>query len=227
MTIAAIALVLTVPAAAAARANVKIGAARIVVQGSGAGAVIKRDPLQISYRDGSRRTVLRGLAGSRGAAQLVPTLPRPQFAASGPPPPTLYRPLAFLVGTHSIEQFPTFQWEGNLDSVTEGGTEYAATAVERARRIPAGVRLTLATSDPSGRKLIATVDHGPEARGDLAQRRAAPGGRRRGDLGLLRQPPGRVVPRLRRPPQRDRPARQRVPQLDPAGEPELRRGRTR
>ncbi len=159
---AVLALGLTVPTVASARTSVKIGAGRIVVAANGAGAVIKRDPLQISYRDGNRRTVLRGLEGARGASQLVPTLPRPQFAASGPPPPTLYRPLAFLVGTHSIEQFPTYQWEGNLTSVTEGGTEYAATAVERAKRIPAGVRLTLATSDPSGRKLIATLTTGPK-----------------------------------------------------------------
>ncbi len=34
-------------------------------------------------------------------------------------------------------------------SVTEGGTEYAAIAVERARRAADGVRLTLATSDPT------------------------------------------------------------------------------
>ena len=85
----------------------------------------------------------------------------------GPPPPTLYAPLSFLVGSVGIEQFPTFQWNGNLNSVTESGTEYGAVSVARADRRRDGVRLIVRTSDPSGRKLIVDVGPGPE-RGTIA-----------------------------------------------------------
>jgi alpha-glucosidase (family GH31 glycosyl hydrolase) len=129
----------------------------------GASARIEFEPLQISFRDGRGRTVLRGLPGRAGAEQAVPAVPRSQFGAPDPPPPTLYAPLSFLVGSVSIAQFPTFQWNGNLDSVTETGVEYAAESVERASRRHDGVRLIVATSDPAGRRLIVQVRPGPEA----------------------------------------------------------------
>lgn len=149
-------------AATPAAAGVSIGPERIEVTGPGAGAIIERDPLRITYTDGERRPVLSGLGGAEGASRTVPGLPRTQFGAPGPVPPTLYRPFAFLVGSTSITQIPAQQWQGNLNTVTEGGTEYGAVAVESARRAGRGVRLTLSTSDPSGRKLIATLKPGPE-----------------------------------------------------------------
>jgi alpha-glucosidase (family GH31 glycosyl hydrolase) len=105
--------------------------------------------------------VLRGLRGRAGAEQPVPAVPRSQFGAPDPPPPTLYAPLSFLVGTVAVEQYPSFQWNGNLETVTEGGVEYGAVAVERASRRGNGVRLVVSTTDPSGRKLLVDVGPGP------------------------------------------------------------------
>ncbi len=160
MTIAVAAVGLTLPTAAGAA--VRIGTERIVVTGRGAGVEIQREPLQLTFMDARGRPVLRGLRGSEGAEQVVPQLRRPQFATKATtPPPTLYRPFSFLVGTHLIEQSPALQWEGTLAAVTEGGTEFGAVAVQSARRSGSGVRLTLSTSDPSGRKLIASIAPGP------------------------------------------------------------------
>jgi alpha-glucosidase (family GH31 glycosyl hydrolase) len=133
------------------------------VTATGASARVRFDPLQISFRDGRGRTVLRGLSGRPGAEQAIPAVPRSQFGAPDPPPPTLYAPLSFLVGSVSITQFPTFQWNGNLDSVTESGVEYGAESVERASRRRDGIRLVVATSDPSGRRLIVDIGPGREA----------------------------------------------------------------
>ncbi|MCB0874861.1 MAG: hypothetical protein KDB46_01580 [Solirubrobacterales bacterium] len=156
-----IACALALPGLADARSAV--GARSAVVSSAGASARIAYDPLQISFEDARGRTVLRGLTGRAGASTELPGLPRSQFGAPGPVPPTLYAPLSLLVGSVGIDQFPTFQWNGNLDSVTEAGTEYGAVAVERARVRGPGVRLIVSTSDPSGRSLIVDVMPGPLA----------------------------------------------------------------
>ena len=158
------------PAAGAAsgtRAQVEIGPKQVEVRVPGATATIERNPFRISFATADGRTVLRGLPGRASASQVVPPTPRPQFGSQGAPPPTLYAPLTFLVGSVTIDQFPASQWNGNLQTVTEGGTEYGAVAVEEARERSAGVRLVLSTTDPSGRKLIVDVGAGPR-RGTIA-----------------------------------------------------------
>ena len=144
-----------------AAAEVEIGKRSIEVSVPGASATIERSPLRISFADARGRTVLRGLTGRAGASTVVPPVPRPQFGSQGTPPPTLYAPLTFLVGEMQIDQFPTFQWVGNLQSVTEGGTEYGAVAVTKVDRRGDGARLEMSTSDPSGRRLIVDIGPGP------------------------------------------------------------------
>jgi alpha-glucosidase (family GH31 glycosyl hydrolase) len=140
-----------------------VGAGSAAVTTPGATARIDFEPFRISFADGRGRTVLRELAGRAGAEREVPAVPRSQFGSPDPPPPTLYAPLSFLVGSVEIDQFPTFQWNGNLSSVTEGGIEYGAESAEHASRRRGGVRLIVATSDPSGRRLIVDVRPGPKA----------------------------------------------------------------
>lgn len=84
-------------------------------------------------------------------------MPRDQFGAAGPTPPTLYAPFGFTVGSADVEQFPLGQWQGTLASVTVGGTVYGAREVLSARPFGRGAALVLSTSDPSGRTLIAKV----------------------------------------------------------------------
>lgn len=137
--------------ASAAQAATRVGPESAVIEVPGASARIGFDPFRIGFADGDGRTVLRGLRGRDGAERAIPAVPRSQFGVLGPPPPTLYAPLSFLVGSVGIEQFPTFQWNGNLNTVTESGTEYGAVSVARADRRRDGVRLIVRTSDPSGR----------------------------------------------------------------------------
>lgn len=118
--------------------------------------MIARSPLRVSFVDARGRTVLQQVA-SPGGARLVAPVPQAEFGTQSAPPATLYAPFAFLVGSHSISQFPAGQWQGNLRSVTQGGIEYGARAVLDARPQGGGVRLLVATSDPTGRRLIVTV----------------------------------------------------------------------
>ena len=122
----------------------------------GARVTIERNPLRVSFVDASGRTVLRQAAPAGGSAIVAPA-PEVQFGTQGPPPPALYAPFAFLVGSHSVGQTPGGQWQGTLQRVTEGGTVYAATKVLAATKAGPTVRLTLATSDPSGRRLSVTI----------------------------------------------------------------------
>jgi alpha-glucosidase len=139
------------------------GAADIeVVSAPGTGkVVVERDPLRISFLDSSGHPVLRQ-TGPAGGFGVVPPIAEVQFGTSTAPPPALYAPFAFLVGTHKVSQTPGGEWQGTLQQVTEDGTLYAATKVLSATRAGGGVRLTLATSDPSGRTLVVTIaPHGP------------------------------------------------------------------
>ena len=132
-------------------------AASVTVTAPGAGrVVVERDPLRISFVDPSGHTVLRQV-GPAGGLGVVPPVPEQQFGEQGSPPPALYAPFAFLVGTHKVNQTPSGQWVGTLQNVTEAGTVYAATKVLTATRSGAGLHLTLATSDPTGRTLDVTI----------------------------------------------------------------------
>src|SRR5205085_7491840 len=128
----------------------------VVTTSAGTRAEIMRKPLQIRFRDGAGRTVLQQAAAG-GTPMAVPPVPQQQFGTIGPPPPTAYGPFEFLVGTQRIGQFPAQQWQGTLTDVTTGGVLYGATEVVDAAPEGEGVRLTLATNDPTGRTLAVTV----------------------------------------------------------------------
>lgn len=157
------AIAATIPSAAVAAGPVRVAVepASVEVTVPGASATIHRDPFQISFATPDGKTVLRGLPGKAGASTVVPPVPRPQFGSQGTPPPTLYAPFTFLVGQLTIDQFPASQWNGNLQTVTEGGTEYGAVAVQKIHGRRHGVQVVASTSDPSGRKLIVDVGPGP------------------------------------------------------------------
>jgi alpha-glucosidase len=132
-------------------------AADLTLSSPGVGrAVVARDPLRISFTDTSGRTVLRQVAPPGGLG-VVPPVPENQFATQSAPPPALYSPFAFLVGTHKVNQTPSGQWVATLQNVTEGGTVYGATKVLAGARSGDGLHVTLATSDPTGRTLDVTI----------------------------------------------------------------------
>src|SRR3954447_1082007 len=83
--------------------------ATVTVTAPGAGRVlVERDPLRISYLDASGRAVLRQ-AGPAGGLGRVPPVPENQFGTQSSPPPALYAPFAFLVGSHKVNQTPSGQ----------------------------------------------------------------------------------------------------------------------
>ncbi|MDX6582392.1 MAG: sulfoquinovosidase [Solirubrobacterales bacterium] len=144
-----------------AAAGVRIDDARVVVSAKGgARAVIERTPLRISFQTAAHRTVLAQLPGDGSASAIRPPLARNQFGSPGPAPPTLYAPFGFTVGSRQVSQFPTYIWQGNLQSVTVGGTVYGADEVVSAVRRGRGAELVASTSDPSGRRLVITVAPG-------------------------------------------------------------------
>ena len=148
-------------------------AADVTLSSPGVGrVVVARAPLRISFTDASGRRVLREMAPSAGGVGVVPPVPENQFGTQTSPPPALYAPFPFLVGTHKVNQTPSLQWQGTLQNVTEAGTLYAATKLLSAARSGPGLHLTLATSDPTGRTLDVTI--APRGRGFQVRARPVP-----------------------------------------------------
>ena len=152
-----------------------MGPERIVVEADGATATVVRSPFRLSVSDARGATVLSELASG------TDTMPAPphahqQFGTIGPPPPALYAPLSFLVGDHTVAQEQAHQWEGNLLTVARAGVEYSARDVTTATIRGRGVRLTVATSDPSGRQLVVEVRPGPKGTIEVSARPDPPDG---------------------------------------------------
>jgi alpha-glucosidase (family GH31 glycosyl hydrolase) len=143
---------LALPLAVAAPAQ----AADTVSGPGGARVVVQRNPLRVSFVGASGRTVLQQ-AQPAGGFGIVPPLPEQQYGTQSAPPPAVYAPFAFLVGSYDVSQTPSLQWQGTLQRVTENGTVYAATKVLTSTHDGANLHLTLATSDPTGRRLDVTI----------------------------------------------------------------------
>ncbi len=147
--------------APSARGSTRIGSNAIVVEAPGARAVIARSPFRLAIQDGRRRTVLRHVSAAGARSLTVPDTSQVLFNRHTQAPATLYAPFAFLVGKHDIEQQLGGTWTGNLAEVRQGGMKYSARAVIAAVRYGGGVRLTVSTTDPAGRRLVVTVRPGP------------------------------------------------------------------
>ena len=205
-------------AASAAAPTARRGADRIVVQAPRARAVVERSPFRISFSEAGGGPVLREVPNRLpGSLNTPPTADPIAPGFDNPSTPTLYSPLSFLVGTETLEQYDGSLFGGNLMSGERSGVQYAAKRVLSAERAGRGVRLTLSTTDPSGRTL--TVNLAPLGCCAISVRASAPSRRRGGDdRRLLRLRAGRGVLRVRRPPPRARPARQGLLQLHQRGE---------
>jgi alpha-glucosidase (family GH31 glycosyl hydrolase) len=148
-------------AAPPATAAVSIGPDRIVVSGDGARASIDRRPLRIQFQDASGSTVLAQVENTGQAPLPTPPAPDPQpLGADNADGPALYAPLVFTVGDRTNVQYPLTSWVGNQLAGTEAGVKYSAREVVDARAEGASVRLTVSTSDPSGRTLAVTISPG-------------------------------------------------------------------
>ena len=124
-----------------------------------ASAIVRRNPVRISFRDG------RGGSCSRRSRTGCP-------ARSSSRPRSIPSPAALISyrrrrstrrsrsqsGREQIEQNPgPGPFVGDLVQAQRSGIQYSARSVVRARRSGRGVRLELSTNDPSGRRLIVTL----------------------------------------------------------------------
>lgn len=148
-----------------AQAAVSISSTEIVVSTPGASATINRTPFAMSFQDARGATVLREVANPGPAPLAIAGSENPPLLGHATSPgPTRYAPLTFTIGAASAVQAPASFEEGNQLAGVVAGVQYSAQAVTRAVADGAGgVTLTLATDDPSGRRLIVDVAPGPGA----------------------------------------------------------------
>jgi alpha-glucosidase len=145
-------------AAPVAPAAVRTADHRVVVTApGGARAVIDRSPFRLRFQNAGGQTVLSEVSGG-GDALVEPPYAQNEFGQIAPAAPTLYAPLGFGVGANHVTQTPAGQWVGTLQSVAQGGVAYSADRVLSARAVGGGARLVLGTSDPSGRRMLVTVE---------------------------------------------------------------------
>ncbi len=154
--ITSLAILAGLPASAAAQLTTS--PSRVVVQVAGAAVAVTRAPFRLAFLDGRGRTVLGEVAnpGPHPAVQNLvsdPLAPGIDNPAARP----LYAPLGFLVGSAPLTQHAGGLWGGNPMSGSVSGTWYSARAVVGVARSGGGVRLTVSTDDPAGRRLIVTL----------------------------------------------------------------------
>jgi len=122
-----------------------------------AGAVIMRKPFRLAVTDGSGRIALQEVENTGQLPTPAPPTPDPGTASlDGVAKASLYAPLSFTIGSRKNVQQPGLTAGNQLVGI-EGGTQFSARDVVDAQPAGDGVRVTVATSDPSGRQLVVTV----------------------------------------------------------------------
>jgi alpha-glucosidase (family GH31 glycosyl hydrolase) len=130
----------------------------LVVDAGGARVVVQQSPFRLSITDATGATVLQEVARPESDTLVDPlTLDPIGTGHDNQETPTLYAPLAFLVGEEALVQHTASEWVGNLLTGTRSGTWYAAQAVEQVEHDGDDLVLTLSTNDPSGRQLVVRV----------------------------------------------------------------------
>lgn len=137
-------------------------AAPIVFTAPGVRVTIARDPFRLCIAPARGRAALcQVLSARRAPLPLAPTADPLAPGTDAPHGGQLYAPLAFLVGTQAITQYAGGVWGGNLKSGLRSGVWYSARRVLSVRRMRDGLALTLATDDPSGRRLVLSIRAAP------------------------------------------------------------------
>jgi alpha-glucosidase len=125
---------------------------------------VQRSPFRMTLRDASGREALSEVAPDGLPPTAVAPDPHP-LGSTTVRVPSRYSPLTFTVGTASTVQEPAAQFAGDVLVNAAAGVQYAATAVQAVTSLAGGVRLTVATDDPTGRTLAVTIT---EQRGGTA-----------------------------------------------------------
>lgn len=122
---------------------------------------IERSPLLMAFYDDEGKKVLSSFS-EKPLISSLPRLPLPDRLLGGwkevaPAAPALYAPFTFITGTSLHLQFPATFWVGNMLSSASIGVEYRLTDVESAEVLNNQLVMSVATSDPSGRKAQVTI----------------------------------------------------------------------
>jgi sulfoquinovosidase len=142
----------------AAAAAISVGPNSLVVSAPAASAVVTLDPFRIVVRDSRGAASLAEVPNAEPVPSIEPPTADPLPPGSdNPSTKTLYAPLSFLVGTETLQQYQGLVWGGNPMSGERSGVLFSARRVLSWEREGGGVRLVVATSDPTGRRLIVTA----------------------------------------------------------------------
>lgn len=140
--------------AGAEASAVVIGAQRVSLAGGTTTAVVERKPFRLTLQDAAGNPVLSQVENTGAAPMPIAALAEPAPGGGElPKSPSLYAPLSFVLGAQLLSQIPAGPWEANVLTGTAAGIAFHATEVISAEAAGAGVELTLATNDPSGRAL--------------------------------------------------------------------------
>lgn len=137
-------------------AEVSLAEAEVSMVSAAGRVLITKKPLQISFWNARGELVLQQVAAD--ASPFAPGLmiDEPvggELIANQ----VLAAPFSFMVGLEASPQFRASPWVGNYITQTSAGLQYHATEVTEAEAITNGVRLTIATNDPSGRVIKADI----------------------------------------------------------------------
>jgi alpha-glucosidase (family GH31 glycosyl hydrolase) len=149
---------LTFASTALAGADVTVTTNTVTVLAPGAEVVISRDPFRLAIQQSDGRPALAEVANRHPPPLPIGPLNDPFGSGlNSTTTPTLYAPLSFLVGSETLSQYESGLWGGNLLAGMRSGVLYSARRVAGVTAVRGGVRLTVSTDDPSGRRLLVTV----------------------------------------------------------------------
>jgi len=144
------------PAPALAKVTVSRGV--VVVQAGDGGVRVTRSPFRLAFVNPSGRAVLGEVANSGQRPRQQGSIADPIAPGfDNPAAKPVYAPLSFLVGSQTLTQYAGGIWGGNTMSGSLSGTWYSARNVLQVTRVGGGVRLLVATNDPSGRRMTVTL----------------------------------------------------------------------
>ncbi|EFQ82879.1 glycosyl hydrolase, family 31 [Aeromicrobium marinum DSM 15272] len=155
--LALVPVVTSTPPAAAVTTSTAPGP--VLVDAGEVSTEVRTAPFGLAFRDGDGREVLASVPG-RGRPTLSLHLSDLQgLLGDTDVIPARYAPITFTTGKVSMTQIEPFPLvTGNPFLTVSGGTTYSLTNVRRTTRLAdGGVRLEVATDDPTGRKAIVEV----------------------------------------------------------------------
>jgi alpha-D-xyloside xylohydrolase len=135
-------------------ATVVVDATQIVLNAMLGKLVVQRAPFQMRFFDAHGDLVLSEVDNANAAPVPIAAVVEPApLGAELPKTPSLYAPLAFVVGAQALPQIPAGPWEANALVGTAAGIAFQATQVADVQAFADHAVLTVTTDDPSGRVL--------------------------------------------------------------------------